>query len=446
VDDTRPNVLFVLVDTLRADHTLGPGRSSRTPNLDALAERSTTFSKAFATASTTTISVASIFSGTYPFLHGVRALAGQRFPATIPTLAEAFRASGYHTWAEVTGPLVAATGLDRGFDRFEYRPYTAWLDTEFGARLRESLKNNVRRPWFGFLHLWEIHHPRRVTETFRDGAYGETLYARAVSSLDAQLGSLFGTLPENTAIVFTSDHGEYVSQSRVSELLTGAKGPAAWLKRRVPKVRKARKYVMNGIFRALDRLGRRDSDYYRAWLGHGFDVYDPLLHVPLLIHAPGRLPAGVEVDAVVGHVDIYPTLVSAFSLEGDTGLSHGVDLLPVAHGLYEAPLDRAVYLEACGARISHHPEQWLCGVRTARYKYIRGLTNRSLPRELYDLERDPHERHNIAAVEPERAEAMEARLASMSAQSASHSVEREAYSAEEMAEVEGRLRDLGYID
>src|SRR5919108_80356 len=117
----RPNILLIMVDSLRADRCWGNERQCRTPVLDDVRRQATVFTNAFSTASMTTICTAGILTGTYPFVHGIRSLAGGRLRPDLPTLAEAFQASGYHTWAEVTGPLESMTGLDRGFDDYRYR-------------------------------------------------------------------------------------------------------------------------------------------------------------------------------------------------------------------------------------------------------------------------------------------------------------------------------------
>ena len=102
-------------------------------------------------------------------------------------------------------------------------------------------------------------------------------------------------------------------------------------------------------------------------------------------------------------------------------------------------------MEASGARLRNRPELWLRGLRTSRYKYARGLTNDEIGPELFDLETDPDESRNIAAEEPEVATALDARLRAFEPSRPAEGP-AEGYSADEMAEVEERLRDLGYLD
>ena len=442
----RPDVLILVVDSLRADRVVSDDRRCRTPNLDRFRESATSFTKAFSVASTTTPCTASILSGTYPFVHGIHSLAGRRLRVDLPTLPELFKASGYHTWAEMTGPLEPVTGLDRGFDEYRCRPYRHWLDTPFGDELTARLKS-APRPWFGYVHLWEIHYPRRVTREFNRSVYGEILYDRAVSSLDNQLARLLAAVDDDTVVIFTADHGEYLSRSRKNELVTRLKRPAAWAKRNVPGVKRLRRRLMPLLFKGMRAGTPTDSDGYRAWLGHGFHVYETLVHVPLLVRAPRVFPSGAEVEPMASHVDLFPTLASALELDG-TLPSHlsGLDLADLVRNGDGAGRE-ALYLQASGARRMNRPEQWLAGLRTDRYKYARGMHNAELPEELYDLESDPDEQQNIAADRSDvTAEMREALAVLMHAEAPGEPAPETAYTPEEEALLEARLKELGYLD
>lgn len=442
----RPNVLLVMVDAFRADRVWGGERPCVTPFLDDLVTRSTIFTKAFAPASMTTCCTATLLTGTYPFVHGIRSLSDSRLPQDLPTLAELFKRNGFHTWAEVTGPLVPVTGLDRGFDEYVHRGHTETLDTPWGTELRQNLAQ-AQAPWFGLLHLWELHNPRRVTPEFDRPEYGQSLYDRAVSSLDAQLRSLFDALPNDTVVVLTGDHGEFVSASRGGNIVARLKRPLKWARKNLPGARTVKR-VTPALMRRADRLTRGKQDLYMNWLGHGYHVYDYLVHVPLVVFAPGTFPAGRQVAELASHVDLYPTLASAFELDSLDGQPQdGIDLHAVAREPEKRLPDRAVYLEASGGRMLPRPDQWLTAIRTERYKYVRGLVNDELPEELYDLEADPGERENLLAARPAVAGELRARLADLVAsETQTVPMDAAAYSAEEQEVLEDRLRDLGYLE
>lgn len=442
----KPNVLILVVDSLRADRVRGSDRSCRTPTLDDFSQSAAAFTRAFSVASTTTPCTASILTGTYPFVHGIHSLAGRRLGPELSTLAELFKADGYQTWAEMTGPLEAMTGLNRGFDEYRCRPYTQWLDTEFGDELAARLRRSSP-PWFGYVHLWEVHYPRRVTRAYSRPKYGGTLYDRAVSSLDNQLARVLDSVPDDTVVVLTGDHGEYLSRSKKNEWVTRLKGPSAWLKRHVPGVKKLKRRVMPLVFPGMRAGTATSSEGYRAWLGHGFHVYDSLVHVPLLVRAPGLLAGGSEVSSMVSHIDLLPTLASALELDGKVAEgAEGIDLTHVARDGSETGRS-AIYLQASGARRMNDPDKWLAGLRTERYKYVRGMFNEALPEELYDLDADPGEQDNVVGRLPDVASEMRSRLSGvMQGDLHAEPSEETAYTPEEQELLERRLQDLGYLD
>jgi arylsulfatase A-like enzyme len=449
VNDVSPNVLFVMIDALRADRCWSPERECRTPALDSLVQSSTVFTNAFSTAATTPICTASIFTGTYPFVHGVRSFLGRRLRSELPTLAEAFRAAGYYSWAEVTGPLEPLTGLDRGFDDYRLRDYHEWMDTPFGDQLLEKL-GSLPRPWFGFLHLWELHSPRRVTPEHDKQEFGHTAYDRALSSLDVQLARLFRELPPGSAVVLTGDHGEYVSVAS-EQVLSRLKTWFRWLRRRVPAARRLRRFTPT-LFKTMDRLSRKERDYYFSWLGHGFDVRDPLVRVPIVLHLPVKFPEGLRLPQLTSHVDLFPTLASAFELQAEAGVFDGVDLMPVIADPSTRLPDRAVYMEEPGGkshlerlrgRLTAVDERYMA-IRTERYKYVRCPAGKE---QLFDLEHDPLEREDVASQLPSVTQELRASFTEMTRERQLVEVpEDETYSSEEQAILESRLRDLGYLD
>jgi arylsulfatase A-like enzyme len=447
-DTVRRNVLLLMIDALRADRSWGADRNCRTSVLDDLCRRATIFRNAFSVASTTPVCTASILTGVYPFVHGIRSMPGRPLRTDVPTLGEMFKAGGYHTWAEVTGPLESVTGLDRGFDDYILRDHTEWLDTSFGDRLVARLRQDGSAPWFGFLHLWELHTPRRVTRDYDRPEYGKIAYDRALSALDSQLRRLLAALPSDAVVILTGDHGEYVSESG-EEVVKRLKRSFKWIKKRVPLTKKLKRLTPIA-FRTVGRVGQRRNDLLFNWLEHGFHVYDPVVHVPLILYGPGLFPGGLECDQVVSHVDIFPTLVSALDLpRTEVSHVHGLDLVPYVQGREKGLANRMVYMEESGGRrLTRAPgerwEQRFAAVRTEQYKYIHGLFGE---RELYDLQRDPGEKHNVIGKFPDVADAMRARLFELTDSSLPPGPEDEpSYSPEEQALVEKRLRDLGYLD
>lgn len=440
----KRNVLFIMVDSLRADHCWGTQRRCETPTLDRLRRQAVVCTQAFSTASTTTTSATSILTGAYPFVHGINTPVSGQLRPSLPTLPEVLKRHGYHTWAEMTGPLEPATGLSRGFDSYRHRPYADWLDTGFGDRLVAKLRGDLPRPWFGFLHLWELHHPRRITAEHNRAEFGQHSYARAVSSLDRQLAHILEAAGEETIIVLTGDYGEYLADTKSNELVFGLKQWTSWLKRHSRALMHLRGAANAALLKTAHFVRRRESDFVRAWQGHGFHVYDSLIHVPLIFYGPGVFPRGLEVTGLTSHVDIVPTLLAALDLDPLPLLS-GIDLMPYIRQPSQTWPERAIYTQASGAHGMVEPRFWLASVRTERYKYVRSWSNQALPEELYDLKQDPAERANLAGHQPDTVRKMRARLDELyGAASASLDMATNALTADEPDQLSLRLRDLGY--
>src|SRR5262245_4065591 len=163
---TRQPILLITVDTLRADR-LGSYGSTRglTPALDAFAREATRFTAAVSQVPLTLPSHATILTGLHPARHGIRTNDGFRLAPTVPTLAERLQAAGYRTAAFIGGyPVRAASGLARGFDRYDddflrdanatersadevIRSAVAWIDA------------NRATPFFAWIHLFDPHSP-----------------------------------------------------------------------------------------------------------------------------------------------------------------------------------------------------------------------------------------------------------------------------------------------
>lgn len=204
-----PNILMIVADCARSDKWLGNSRTTFTPNLDRISREGVSFPTTIAEKCLTTPSFVNILSGLYSPRHGVHQAWGYRLPEVVPLLTFILKDLGYHRYAEVTGPLLPELGLDRGFDRYEYRAPSDYLHTSWGDHLIQHLRDGYyRKPWFLMLHLWELHLPRQKTPKTHRSGNERNDYENAVSALDAELGRIFNALDKETLIVFTGDHGE----------------------------------------------------------------------------------------------------------------------------------------------------------------------------------------------------------------------------------------------
>jgi arylsulfatase A-like enzyme len=446
-----------MVDCMRADTLWDRQRYPSMPNLDALCQRASVFTHGIAAATTTTPSVATMLTGRPLAEHGIRSLLGYKLQPDIRTLAEELRDGGYYTAAEVTGPLFPETGLNRGFEHYRRRDRHWYLSTSWGDELRQTLRQRqMTEPWFLFLHIWELHWPRKA-EQFNRARYGKTLYQRSVAYFDFLLGELLKELDlDNTVVVITGDHGEGVAGAIDNPLPIVQMG-IQWsyrLTRRLPATTKKRILTLakNVILVGGKKSGADQSSLAGPRpeiAGHAaMCAYDYLVRIPIVFHGPGIFPAK-QIDHQVRHLDIAPTILDAAGL-GGVRAGWQPSLLPMARG--EEDLDRPAVTEALQTML-HDPLRRLIGYRTGRYKLIYAPDNPEVAPELYDLQADPGEQCNLALSQPELVEELRRRVESGddegrvgAAAGASGNGSSQRMTAEEEEIIRDRLEQLGYIE
>ena len=411
----QPNILFLLIDCLRADAIVGSDRGAQTPTLDRLVRNGVACTQAVSSASSTTPCVASLLTGTYSFVHGIRSIFGLKMNATVTSLTEVLQTHGYQTVAEVSGPLFPETGLPRGFDTYHFREGSAYLSTSWGTDFRRRLQSQeFRQPWFLFLHLWELHHHRHILPAYSGREYGRNRYERALSSLDAELAPLLAVLPQNTLIVIHGDHGERVVKTDLQ-------------------------YRLYRLSRDLLRRTTAKRE------GHEMDVSEELIRVPLVFTSvdghvhPGVHP-GAQVGQLVRQIDALPTVLNLVGAPVPTNI-HGQSLLPALEN--NTALSLEAYLEAF-LRIRSDPRNRRVGWRTEEWKYIYAPQNPSLRQELYHLPSDPQERQNVATRRPDVVASLRQRIESLQ-QGPFAANPGQVMSPEEQAQLEKRLVELGYM-
>ena len=431
-------IVLIVLDTLRADGLSAYGNPRATsPAIDALAARGVLFDTAVSHASWTLPSFIGLLSGRYPS----RAVFSDGALRT--SLMDALRAAGWRTAAFTEGGYVSRHfGIDRGFEVFheeegktrlvlDEKPTqgSGSIERTFDAAI-EWLRQPRSEPFFLMVHTYEIHFPYRrrdyaadlpsgklgptyeertrllirkgaITVGDEERAYARALYDGGVHTADAQVGRLLRALDEaglagGTAVVLTSDHGE--------------------------------------------DLGGRDP---RALGEHGHQLYDELLHVPLIVFHPGADWPSRRIETQVRLVDVMPTLLEFAGVEPPLGLA-GSSLVPVLRGKEKDP--RIAYSELRRSPWNEHPR---AAVRDGHYKLIANLLPRAAgwPEvEFYDLSRDPGERENLVGIQSEALDALAARLEQERGALRSEGG-LEVPSEQEMpAELRKRLEALGYVE
>lgn len=403
VDGRLPNVLLIILDTVRAQNLslYGYGRPT-TPELRALARDGVVFDRAVATAPWTLPSHASLFTGR--FAHELTADWGSPLDDTYPTLAEALGTRGFETVGVVANLLYTTrrSGLQRGFASYHDHPVSpfmmlqnSWVGRLILARLEgfttsfEALvgktaetvnqqflgwlgRRNGDRPFFAFLNYFDAHGPYRPPAPFdtlftaklpggqnqprgrrgaRDFERVTAAYDGGLAYVDAQLGHLLRQMRamgrlDNTIVIVTSDHGEH--------------------------------------------LGERANQM----VGHGNSLYVQLLHVPLVIVYPPSVPAGLRFARPADIRDIPATVMDLAGLSGGSEFP-GPSLS--RHWMHPAGTDATrseLILSELSAKVGEPPSRAAQALTAGAFHYIMYGDGSE---ELYNLENDPAEEFNLAA-------------------------------------------------
>jgi arylsulfatase A-like enzyme len=386
--------LFIVVDTLRADHLPGYGyQKGKTPHLEAFARDAVRFEQAFANASWTRPSFASMLTGRYASSHGVMSKEAA-LPDAAVTLAESFKQAGYVTGGVVTNFNVAPFfNFQQGFDEYVYitpdflfgasdtaaklslvqivrrvdetlrgklnrvKPGSTYHDAEtVNAELENWLARAGQGPWFLFAGYMDPHDPyfehpyngfgysraAHVKPQPHEADRLRALYDGEITFWDEHFGKLVQKLKakglyDDLTIVVTSDHGE--------------------------------EFMDHGGF----------------W--HGTTLYDEQIHVPLFVKLPKGERAGSTVSHWVESVDIMPTLLAMQKITVPEAVQ-GVDLFrgkeqAFAEESHEGNVLKALRLQRNGAQLK---------VVVANKGNPRGLAEQ----ELYRVDTDTREQNNLA--------------------------------------------------
>jgi choline-sulfatase len=375
----KKNVVVVLIDTLRADRLASYAKTRvRTPAFDKFVKESTLFERCQAPSNWTKPSCASVLTGLYPDTHKARGHAS-KLGSSIKLASEIFRAGGFGTGAFIAnGYLAREFGFDRGWSEYvNFIRENKNTDAENVYKTSlDFISGQKDKPFFAYIQTIDPHVPydppeddlklydptgydgpvrprstgnlleeikrKRVTLNARDKRRLEALYDGEITYHDRRFGHFLDGLNklgvlDDTIIVVCSDHGE--------------------------------------------------EFFDHESVGHGHSLYQELLHVPLVIRAPGVTPAGKRLPVEVGLTDILPTVLRATGVSVP-GSIEGQDLLPVANGALPDPMSAAFssfYSEADGRNLS-----W--AVQKGKFKLkMRGPARTYL----YNLATDPREQVDV---------------------------------------------------
>lgn len=409
----RPNVVLIVVDTLRRDRLPGyGGPRAAAPRFARLIEQGVLFDRTIAASSWTKTSMASILTARNPDRHGVRGVEDV-LPERFTSLAEAFSAGGYETLGVNANPwLQSEFGFAAGFDVYESHRFVS--ARKLNQRALERMAVRAGGPFFLYLHYMDVHAPYLpgascfgpppldvpgfgpMPDKVLEGRYRkeglsapgvqervEALYEAEIRCADASIGELLDEMQErgwldDTIVVVTSDHGESFREHGTTE--------------------------------------------------HGWNLYPEVYEVPLVVVWPGRLTAGARVDRQVASIDVAPTLLELAGLTVPRSFE-GRSLLPLE------PSGRPDGIAICAVGLNDYvPDLDYVAVVSREHLYIKERRRGAV--ELYGLRDDPGARRNLGERHP---------AAGPLAALATSAVLERAETLELDQETKQQLKSLGYL-
>ncbi len=370
---SRRNVLLISLDTLRADRLGAYGAPRHTsPFLDQLAARSALFEPAYSSAPHTFPSHATILTGLYSCASGAgfgSLTLFQPFPRAVVPLAETLRRSGYVTAAFTEDAFVDASPFQRGFGSFRANKTATIEGAPTGdapgtfADAAAWLRKHAAEQFFLFVHTYQVHEPYTAP----------ALYEALFSPED-------GSPEPDAAFNFRDLLAHYDAEIRYTDA------------------------SLEQLFTEFDALGLADdtivivlSDHGQefgehGYHGHGAQMWNELLHVPMLWRAPGLIVPGRREGGMVGTVDVVPTLYALLGIPAP----HELQGRSLAKTLTDnAPLDPDRFVIARG--LADQPQS---AIRWPRAKLIRFENGDP---KWYDVVADPHELAPRTGAEAQRA-------------------------------------------
>ena len=403
-DGTRPNILVIAVDSLRADHLSCYGYPRLTsPHLDRLAEQGTLFENTFSPHIPTTSAYASMMTGMDVFSTQVVALR-HKDPVRpeIDTLAEVLRERGYNT------SCVGLTGnpSSRGFDA--YLDYTAWgnwaerpLDKaqDLNRALIPELDRLLgqKQPFFLLLRHMDPHAPYLPPEPYERMFYHGDERDPGNDSMEPVMSfkpfrDFFANwmppgITDKDYIIAQYDGAIAYMDSCIQTILT-------YLESR---------QVLDSTIVVLNADHGETLYEHECWFDH-HGLYDSNLHVPQIIRYPSQVPAGLRVAGFNQHKDLMPTLMELAGIQSKVPFD-GRSLMGMVRGEV-ASHESEFYITECTWMRKH-------GWRTPQWKLIRALEpdfHFKPPIELYNLVEDHDEVYNLADSQPDVVDALTLRM------------------------------------
>ena len=472
----KPNLLFLVIDSLRQDKCIGQQKSSVTPNLDKFIKNGTFFNQAISPASITVPSLSSIFTGLYPY--ECTSLDNDLFNmiSNTRTFIQDLSDFGYTTSAILPEALLYSN-IAKIFSDAEFFNSFSTLYDGIGEKVVNKIKTySQETPWFLYVHLEDVHGNAvfHLTDNAKQitNFSGKNQYEKMLSAVDIWLGKILEGLDfDNTIVIITSDHGS-TSADFTDEMLTFNLKNDELRKSNPGTIYKLGHKVFTSLPESLSPIRKRASNIYtkeknekiKKRLAPRLDEIDKLNPTPYqrrllkkavvwpndcydenfrpaLIFSGHKIPKNKIVDTQISSIDIFPTILEIIGITPKTTI-RGRSFIPLFYNksFEEVP----VYLDsATTTKESEYSDS--IGIRTSKFKYFRNRKNPKTNVHLFDLENDPLEISNISGQNPEIVKQLENALSQINSTGNFEFKKTYALSNDETEKAKKILRDLGYI-
>jgi arylsulfatase A-like enzyme len=408
IQHLKPNIVILAVDSLRADHLGCYGYSRQTsPNIDRIAKEGVLGENFFCSALPTHPSFTSLYTGQHPIRHNIVSHGGAAKLATdTPLLAQLALRNGYTTCA-VDNLMRERLWFGRGYEFYidpgQRRTLSLCVTAEeLNRRAIPWIREHREEPFFLFMHYWDPHAPYNAPEKYRDLFYQGEAYNPANRSLETFWSTPMGALARDTWL--SSDSG----------VITDAVYVEAMYDQEIRHVDEG----IGELVSTIDDCGLGENTIIAIIGDHGesmtehdiffdhYGLYEPTLQIPLIVRAPGRLPAGSRLPFLLQNHDLTPTLLEGAGIMPPRTMD-GQSFWKLLTG--ETSQGGREEIICCECTMQ---AQWCLRTRDHKFIVSREQDIDRPARELYDLRSDPKEERNIVEEQPQLASEMERRLES----------------------------------
>lgn len=445
VNSKRKNIIFIALDTLRGDQIgVHLGDQSLTPNINRFIEDSVYFKNAYAQTSWTLPSFMSLFTGLYEYNHevGIKNSLSPKKPFLIREMSHKFITFGYHGGKVMN----SRWGYWQGFDYYKKFRFAGALFPQAGQSLfrtaLELLEKSTFPELFLFLHTYQVHSPytppteflyriNKQPEFMKIEAVNYNNPAKTYLPVEEELKKSMKELYQAEILAFDSYFGEFIKRLKAMNLYE------------------------NSMIVFISDHGEEFFEH-NGW-AHSHSLYNELTKVPVIIKFPGNRFKNSKVNNVVGILDLMPTILNFYGIDYEADKLDGKNLMPlIKEGRIRSPayvvttISTGRYFEAIPPKIAIIFDDYkLIYNQPFNPRDLDFFKDYTLPPEtpkleLYDLKKDPYEKHNIAYTHPGlRKKMMPVILKIERLIKKKLSSKRKKKSLDK--EVEDQLKELGYL-